>query len=364
MSQFQPLRSMKHDAPEKRSGRPVFVAPTPKITRALPMEPETTPLTVVAQTNTQRKPLMRGSQWQSTARHTPLPRTFHTSPLAPTETQANMRYLPVPVRNTNMPVNNTSTQGRSDNRYASISFPISNVPVTQEGALIVQKQSRRLIIPGSRKRGGTTAELSAHGEHLRSHFRLALVIIATLGTFLIIMLSLTPLGQSNGSLLTGLIQPKSVAESDVNILSINGGSNASGSGGVTYDYTTDQYIAMARADAVEYGISPDLYQQQIQQESHFDPNAVSWVGAIGIAQFMPATAASLGFDPHNPVAALEGGARLMSSLSNSFDGDYAKALAAYNAGSGAVDIAVNNCGASWLSCMDPQAEAYVYIIMG
>ena len=121
---------------------------------------------------------------------------------------------------------------------------------------------------------------------------------------------------------------------------------------------------MARADAEEYGISPDLYQRQIQQESHFDPNAVSWVGAVGIAQFMPATAASLGFDPSDPVAALKGGARLMSSLSDSFGGDYAKALAAYNAGSGAVDVAVSNCGASWLSCMDPQAEAYVYIIMG
>jgi hypothetical protein len=284
-----------------------------------------------------------------------------------------MRYLPVPVNNTNVPapVSNMGSQEWSNNRYVSISFPISNNPmsIVPASASTIQKQSRSLVIPGSRNRERATDELSLHGRHLRSHLRHALVIIATLGTFLIIMLSLTPLEQSNGSILTGFIQPKDVSQNNLNIISRNGSvSDTNGSfsstGGVDYGYTTDQYIAMARADAEEYGISPDLYQRQIQQESHFDPNAVSWVGAVGIAQFMPATAASLGFDPSDPVAALKGGARLMSSLSDSFGGDYAKALAAYNAGSGAVDVAVSNCGASWLSCMDPQAEAYVYIIMG
>jgi hypothetical protein len=371
MSQFQPLRPTKNDASGNRSGRPLFVRPTPNITRVLPMEPETAPLNVVAQTSTQGKPSTQGLPWQQNAPHTPLPPTFPTSPLVPGEAKSNIRYLPVPVNNTNVQVRNTNAQGWSNDRHVSISFPMSNNPVSiaPGSALSVQNQNRSLVIPGTRKRVRSTAEPSSHAGHLRSHFRHSLVILATLGTFLIIMLSFTPLEQSNGSILAAFMQPKEVAQSNLNVISRNGSvsdSNGlfSNAGGIDYGYTTDQYIAMARADAEKYGISPDLYQRQIQQESHFDPNAVSWVGAIGIAQFMPATAQSLGFDPSDPVAALDGGARLMSSLSNSFGGDYSKALAAYNAGSGAVDIAVSNCGASWLSCMDPQAEAYVYIIMG
>ena len=178
------------------------------------------------------------------------------------------------------------------------------------------------------------------------------------------MFSLTPLGQENGSLLTGFIQSKNVAQSNLSMMARDEGSDATGSNGTDYGYTTDQYIAMARADAVKYNISPDYYQRQIQQESHFDPNAVSWVGAIGIAQFMPDTAAAMHFDPHDPVAALDNGAQLMGTLNSTFSGDYAKALAAYNTGPANVNNAVDSCGASWLYCLDPQTQSYVYIIMG
>jgi soluble lytic murein transglycosylase-like protein len=126
----------------------------------------------------------------------------------------------------------------------------------------------------------------------------------------------------------------------------------------------NDYVDMARQAALSAGISPDLFVRQIQQESGFNPNAGSPAGAEGIAQFMPGTAASMGINPYDPAQALPGAARLMASLSAQFGGDYAKALAAYNAGPGAVNAAVAQGGANWLSYMPAETQNYVAIIMG
>lgn len=124
------------------------------------------------------------------------------------------------------------------------------------------------------------------------------------------------------------------------------------------------YVDMARQAALNAGISPDLFVRQIQQESGFNPNAGSPAGAEGIAQFMPGTAASMGVNPYDPSSALPGAARLMAGLASQFGGDYAKALAAYNAGPGAVQAAVAQGGGSWLSYMPTETQNYVAIIMG
>jgi hypothetical protein len=123
-------------------------------------------------------------------------------------------------------------------------------------------------------------------------------------------------------------------------------------------------VAVAQQDAIKYGISPVYFVRQIYAESGFNPNAYSPAGAIGIAQFIPSTAASLGVNPYDPISSLDGAARYMASLSNSFGGDYAKALAAYNAGSGTVNNAVRNGGANWLALMPLETQNYVYKIMG
>jgi soluble lytic murein transglycosylase-like protein len=93
----------------------------------------------------------------------------------------------------------------------------------------------------------------------------------------------------------------------------------------------------ARQAAQRYGVDPDIFQRQIQQESGFNPTAQSPAGAQGVAQFMPETARGMGVDPSDPYASLDGAARLMRQNLDRYGGDYPKALAAYNAGPGNVD---------------------------
>jgi soluble lytic murein transglycosylase-like protein len=126
----------------------------------------------------------------------------------------------------------------------------------------------------------------------------------------------------------------------------------------------NSYTSMAEQAALSAGISPDYFVRQIRQESGFNPNAGSPAGAEGIAQFMPGTAASMGVNPYDPSSALNGAAHMMASLSGQYGGDYAKALAAYNAGGGAVNAAVAEAGGNWLAHMPGETQNYVSIIMG
>ncbi len=95
------------------------------------------------------------------------------------------------------------------------------------------------------------------------------------------------------------------------------------------------FIPHARAAARRYGIPEDLFLRLVQQESGWNPGARSHKGATGLAQLMPGTAAKLGVDPHDPVQNLHGGARYLRMMYNQF-GNWRLALAAYNAGPGAV----------------------------
>jgi hypothetical protein len=97
-----------------------------------------------------------------------------------------------------------------------------------------------------------------------------------------------------------------------------------------------RYRAPLLSSAMKWGVSAGLLAAQLQAESGFDPDAVSPAGASGIAQFMPSTAASYGLsDPFDPEQAIDAQAHLMSDLLRQF-GSPALALAAYNAGPGAV----------------------------
>ena len=102
-----------------------------------------------------------------------------------------------------------------------------------------------------------------------------------------------------------------------------------GSGSTAYD---DLFAAATR----KYDLPEGLLKAVARAESNFNPRAKSPAGAIGLMQIMPGTARELGVDPRDPVEAVDGAARLLRSNLRQFDGSVRLAVAAYNAGPGAV----------------------------
>ncbi|HEX5225572.1 MAG TPA: lytic transglycosylase domain-containing protein [Solirubrobacteraceae bacterium] len=98
-----------------------------------------------------------------------------------------------------------------------------------------------------------------------------------------------------------------------------------------------QYEGLVAAAAQRNGIDPAILHGLIQQESGFDPSSQSSAGAQGLTQLMPGTASSMGVsNPLDPAESIEGGARYLGQLLKQFGGNTTDALAAYNAGPGAV----------------------------
>ena len=99
----------------------------------------------------------------------------------------------------------------------------------------------------------------------------------------------------------------------------------------------DQNLStLIEAAARKYKVDPKLVAAVAEVESNGNQNAVSSAGAIGVMQLMPDTAASLGVDPYNKQQNVEGGAKYLRQMLDTFGGDTKKAVAAYNAGPGAV----------------------------
>jgi soluble lytic murein transglycosylase-like protein len=96
--------------------------------------------------------------------------------------------------------------------------------------------------------------------------------------------------------------------------------------------------AIADRHAADHSISPALVRAVIQAESAWNVRAVSVKGALGLMQLMPATATDLGVtDPFDPEQNIRGGVKYLRLLLDRYDGNFELALAAYNAGPGAVD---------------------------
>jgi len=102
--------------------------------------------------------------------------------------------------------------------------------------------------------------------------------------------------------------------------------------------TSDRpYEESIAATAMRHGLDPALVRAVIEAESGYDPQAVSAKGALGLMQILPETAALMGLpEPADPASNLEAGCRYLAALQDIFGGDVELALAAYNAGPGAV----------------------------
>jgi soluble lytic murein transglycosylase-like protein len=99
-----------------------------------------------------------------------------------------------------------------------------------------------------------------------------------------------------------------------------------------------QLQPLIQKHANAHGVNPSLVQAVIKAESAYNPNAVSSVGAQGLMQLMPATARELGVtQPFNPDDNIKGGAKYLGRLLEKYNGNESLAVAAYNAGPGAVD---------------------------
>ena len=150
---------------------------------------------------------------------------------------------------------------------------------------------------------------------------------------------------------------REVTQEDVDTFARLSGDGGSGASGGLPSFVPERFRAAILHSAAKWNVSAGLLAAQLFAESNFNPYAVSAAGAQGIAQFMPGTAAAYGLDdPFDAEKAIEAQAHLMSDLLKQF-GSVQLALAAYNAGPGAV--AACDCVPPY-----PETQAYVAKIMG
>ncbi len=126
--------------------------------------------------------------------------------------------------------------------------------------------------------------------------------------------------------------------------------------------SNSDYRSLAREDALDAGIDPTLFVRQIDQESGFNPQALSRAEAQGIAQIMPTTARGWDVDPWDAAQSLRAAAHAMASYVRIY-GSYAKAAACYNAGCGALEQAMHACS-DYFDCLPTETQNYIVIITG
>ncbi len=102
------------------------------------------------------------------------------------------------------------------------------------------------------------------------------------------------------------------------------------------DVSNPELSRTIHAAAAKYAVDPKLISAVAEVESGGNQSAVSPAGAVGVMQLMPETAAGLGVNPYDMKSNVEGGAKYLREMLDTFDGDVKKAVAAYNAGPNAV----------------------------
>ncbi len=116
------------------------------------------------------------------------------------------------------------------------------------------------------------------------------------------------------------------------------GNHSKGTAGGNFTAHASNFDALFTQVAQKYNLEPSLLKAVAHAESNFSPDAISRAGAKGIMQLTDTTAAGLGVtNVFDPLQNIEGGAKYLRAMLDRYDGDVSLALAAYNAGPGAVD---------------------------
>lgn len=128
----------------------------------------------------------------------------------------------------------------------------------------------------------------------------------------------------------------------------------------------EKYGTTVDAAAAKYGVDPKLVWSVIGQESAGGVGAVSPTGVKGIMQVTQDTFNNMkvGNDRTNPVQSIEAGTKYLGQLLQRYEGDTAKAVAAYNSGMGSVDKAIKTHGDNWLKGIRKQGQDYVPSVLG
>ncbi len=291
----------------------------------------------------------------------PMIRTTDPIPVTPARTTA---HVPIVLLSGPHPTPDTGQLAAHIQKAVSTGKHKSlNTAVKIPAASPARSRQRLVVIPGNRRRKRRARSL----RHLNPRLRQVVVLVLTLAILGVTLTTLVPLSDNQGGLFGTLGNWLHDAQMDWQIQAHQSGVDAptalNGPGLPYMAIPNSPYVMIAEQDAIDAGISPVYFVRQINQESGFNPSAVSVTNAQGIAQFEPYTASGLGINPWDPIQSLRGAAQLMARYYHQY-GNYAKALGAYNAGPGAVQSASYACGMNWLNCMPGQTQDYVYRIMG